>query len=299
MFGDAEYLAALVLRGRPAAPIIFYLGDLRLAERPGIGVCGSRAVSELGIKAARNCGGEVSRRGMVVISGYAKGVDTEAHLAALRSGGSTVIVLAEGFDHFRVKRVFARDIDPRRVLVLSQFPPSQPWQAHAAMARNALIFGLGCALVVIEAGAKGGTLAAGEGALRIGRPLLVLDFGHDSPEGNQLLIKRGGRPMTSVQRLARRSTDCVMAHLSRASNRCRSLQEASERLDTCCQWFEGWPSLLRSFRVTRRATPSGMKFKRCDSPYRQTRAGAMPAGWRPIFGDPAVRFAMRSLTLGD
>lgn len=201
MFGDSDYPAALVLRGRPAAPIIFYLGDLDLAKRPGIGMCGSRAISELGMKAARNCGYEVSRRGMVVISGYAKGVDTETHLAALQEGGSTVIVLAEGFDHFRVKRVFARDFDLNRVLVLSQFPPSQPWQAHAAMARNALIFGLGRALVVIEAGPKGGTLAAGEGALRIGRPLFVLDFGNESPEGNQALIARGGSPVTSVRAL--------------------------------------------------------------------------------------------------
>lgn len=201
MFGDSDFPTALVLRGRPASPIIFYMGDLSLAQRPGIGMCGSRAVSQLGIKAARNCGYEVSRRGMVVISGYARGVDTEAHLAALRDGGSTVIVLAEGFDHFRVKRTFTDDFDPTRVLVLSQFPPSQPWQAHAAMARNALIFGLGRALVVIEAGAKGGTLAAGEGALRIGRPLLVLDFGHNSPQGNQMLIERGGRPVTSVRAL--------------------------------------------------------------------------------------------------
>jgi DNA processing protein len=196
-FGDDAYPARLVLKGKPAAPVIFYMGNLELAHRPGIGMCGSRAVSELGLKAARGCGEVVSRRGMVVISGYAKGVDTETHLAALRSGGATVIVLAEGFEHFRVKRSFADDFDPARVLVLSQFPPSQPWQAHAAMSRNSLIFGLGLGLVVIEAGTKGGTLAAGEGALKIGRPVIVLDFGDVNPEGNQLLIERGGHAVTS------------------------------------------------------------------------------------------------------
>jgi DNA processing protein len=197
IFGDDDFPESLVHNGRPVAPILFYKGDINMLHEHGLGMCGSRAVTELGLRAASACGEEVSDRGLVVVSGYAKGVDTEAHLAALRAGGRTVIVLAEGFDHFRVKRVFAKDFDPKRVLVVSQFPPSQPWTAHGAMARNAIIYGLGQALVVIEAGERGGTLAAGEGALRLGRPVFVLDFGDDTPVGNKLLLAAGGRSVRS------------------------------------------------------------------------------------------------------
>jgi DNA processing protein len=108
-----------------------------------------------------------------------------------------VIVLAEGIDHFPIKRDFVSHFDPERVLVVSQFHPQQPWAAYGAIARNHLIFGLGKALVVIEAGEQGGTLAAGREALQRGRPVFVLDFGDETPIGNRILVEAGGRPITS------------------------------------------------------------------------------------------------------
>lgn len=167
--GGREFPASLVVNGKPAVPTLFCMGDRALLTAAGAGMCGSRRVSPLGLKAAHACGQEVSARGLTVVSGYAKGVDTATHLAALEQGGKTVIVLAEGINAFRVKREFATSFDPNRVLVVSQFRPSQPWAAYAAMARNHVIFGLGKALVVIEAGEKGGTLAAGRDAIKRGR----------------------------------------------------------------------------------------------------------------------------------
>ena len=71
------------------------------------------------------------------------------------------------------------------------------------MARNHLIFGLGRALVVIEAGEKGGTLAAGRDALKRGRPVFVLNFDDKTPPGNRLLIDAGARPVSSRHELGR------------------------------------------------------------------------------------------------
>ncbi|MGW6955006.1 DNA-processing protein DprA [Streptomyces chartreusis] len=203
MRGQSLYPDMLIHKEKASAPVLFCYGNDQLLNAEGIGMCGSRAVSELGMSAAVACGEEVSSRGLSVISGYAKGVDTATHLAALRSGGSTVIVLAEGFDHFRVKKVFTDHFDLERLLVLSQFPPGQPWHAHAAMARNKVIFGMGRALVVVEAGERGGTLAAGEGAIRMGRPVLVLNFGKDTPPGNRLLLDKGGYPVDNRESLGR------------------------------------------------------------------------------------------------
>jgi DNA processing protein len=132
-----------------------------------------------------------------VVSGYAKGVDTASHLAALDAGGTTIAVLAEGLDHFRLKKAYrellSADSVERKMLILSQFPPAQRWSAGAAMTRNQVIVGLSQALVVVEAGETGGTLKAGETALRGKRRVLVLGGPNGAPRGNEQLIAAGAR----------------------------------------------------------------------------------------------------------
>lgn len=201
---DEDYPRGLLRQGRPIAPILFFLGSRRHFTARGVGMCGSRMVSDLGLKAARACGVAVSHHGLTIVSGYAKGVDTEAHLAALQEKGCTTIVLAEGINHFRVKRVFDKTFDLERVLVVSQFHPSQPWKAFAAMTRNEVIIGLSEVLVVIEAGEKGGTRAAGESALANQGPVMVLDFGAETPAGNKYLLEHGASAVRSVADLSKR-----------------------------------------------------------------------------------------------
>lgn len=185
-------------------PFLFFKGNADLLSAPSIGMCGSRSATERGLRAAMASGEEVARKGLTIVSGYAKGVDTETHLAALLSGGSTVIVLAEGILHFRKKRAFASTGLPEdRVLVVSQFPPGQRWTAGAAMARNGVITGLSRALVVIEAGETGGTLNAGLQAIAMQRPVLALEFADGAtPPGNEILFTRGALRVGSRKRLS-------------------------------------------------------------------------------------------------
>lgn len=190
----------------PRAPgILFAWGNLDLLQAPSIGMCGSRNASEAGIEAARASGDEVASRGLTIVSGYAKGVDTETHLAALAANGTTIVVLAEGILHFRRKKVFeGTGFDERRVLVLSQFQPRQRWNVGNAMTRNGVIVGLGTALVVVEAGATGGTLDAGKRALGGRRPVLALQFNRTpTPPGNEELIAAGARPVATRRQLGR------------------------------------------------------------------------------------------------
>ena len=203
VLGDAEYPSRLLAQQEPP-PILFWRGNFLLAESPAVGMCGSRHASEHGLEAARACGREVARHGLTVVSGYAKGVDMETHLGALEADGRTIIVLAEGMLHFRVKKAL-RDIGAQddHFLVVSQFPPAQTWNAGAAMTRNGVIAGLGRALVVVEARDKGGTLDAGMQALRMRRPVLALDFSNGAPLGNELLFKKGARRIGTLGELKR------------------------------------------------------------------------------------------------
>lgn len=199
--GDDSYPRTLAATATAPA-MLFTWGNTALFDVPSVGMCGSRNVSEKGLEAARNCGLQVARHGLAIVSGYAKGVDTETHLAALTSGGRTIIVLAEGILHFRRKRVFSEvPFDAEHVLVVSQFPPRQRWNVGAAMTRNGVITGLGRALVVIEAGETGGTLNAGLQALDMGRPVLALEFSEGTPPGNEALFKRGATRIDRPSRL--------------------------------------------------------------------------------------------------
>jgi hypothetical protein len=91
------------LRSFPGSPpALFCRGDVALLGDPAIGVCGSRNATTEGLSAARACGEDAARSRVTVVSGYAKGVDTESHTAAIKAGGRTIAVLAEGISHFKV-----------------------------------------------------------------------------------------------------------------------------------------------------------------------------------------------------
>ncbi len=188
--GSAEYPRLLnFLENAP--PAFFTLGNTSLLSKPSIGICGSRDVSDEGLRAAQTCGQMAAAQGLVSVSGYARGVDMAAHVSTLDHGGSTIIVLPEGIQDFKVKRGEISTVwEPSRALVVSQFSPTQPWTTGGAMTRNNVIIGLSLALVVIEAGEAGGTLAAGKRALELGRRVIALEFAR-TPRGNSMLVERG------------------------------------------------------------------------------------------------------------
>ena len=203
LLGEDGYPPSLAA-SRKAPPALFVKGPHQVLLRPGIGTCGSRHASEESLRVARACSQMVAARGFNLVSGYARGVDTVTHVGALTHGGTTTIVLAEGIERFRIRQgEFADQWDPSRCCVISQFSPTQPWSAGAAMTRNAVISGLSKALVVVEAGETGGTLAAGLHALERSQPVLVLQS-HNSPAvGNQTLLDKGATPVRSRDELER------------------------------------------------------------------------------------------------
>lgn len=181
------------LLGKHAPPLLFLRGNLGLLEAASLGFCGSRKPSEKGLVVARECAAMVSKQGINVVSGYAAGVDMTTHRAALESGGTTTIVMAEGILHFRVKREVKDVWDWHRVLIISQYLPSVPWRVHNAMERNRTICALCKAMVLVEARESGGSIEAGRTCLELGIPLFapVYEGIPDSAKGNQILLGQG------------------------------------------------------------------------------------------------------------
>jgi DNA processing protein len=195
---DARYPSLLKdAFGSLLLPDLWIIGNPALLGAKSVGFCGSRHASERGLEVAADCARQLSSAGAVVVSGYAPGVDMASHEAALGAGGRTIIVLAEGIERFRVKKTIKPLWDWDRILVVSQFNPGAIWRADRAMERNKVIVALSHAIIVLEAREQGGTLNAGYSALSMRKPLFVAmyDEMNGSREGNQRLIREGGKPL--------------------------------------------------------------------------------------------------------
>lgn len=183
---------------------LYAIGNHELLRRLCIGVCGSRSASASALRWAHEFGLQAAHQGLVVVSGYARGVDREAHKGTLEAGGSTIAVLAEGIRHFRIPTELKPFVDlERNFLALSMFDPDAPWKVWRAMERNKLIVGLSIGLFVIEARERGGTINAAYESIRQGKRLWAVAYSDGGPnrEGNRKLLASKAIPLTHVNDL--------------------------------------------------------------------------------------------------
>jgi DNA processing protein len=201
-------------------------GNRALLERSAVGVVGSREASPHGLRAAEDCADQLAAADVVVTSGYAAGVDTNAHRAALQRECTTIIVLAEGITHFRVKPELERLWSWDRACVISEFAADAPWSAGNAVRRNKTIVGLSRAMIVAESRATGGSMATGRIALDADVPIFATEF-KDAPNsaiGNRHLIELGATPLLRSRRTMRANLDPVFSAIRGEANRAASRQ---------------------------------------------------------------------------
>jgi DNA processing protein len=113
----------------------------------------------------------------------------------LEAGGTTSFILPDGILQFKVKNATAEFLEDDNCLVLSEFPPNLPWIARNAMKRNRTILALTSAMILVEAAEDGGTFEAGKEALRLGRPLYVVEYDvmPTNAKGNTYFLRKGAR----------------------------------------------------------------------------------------------------------
>ena len=197
--GHANYPSQLArVLGDNAPQTLWLKGNAELLSKVALAVSGSRTPSQTGLAIARQCGRAMYERDVLIVSGYADGIDIAAHQAVLAAGGATIFVLAEGINRLRLKSEIAGLLNERNHLFVSQFAPDALWSGQQVMQRNLTIIGLSDALLITEARADGGTYACGLAAARVHHPFWVLDYASPPPSalGNRTLRERGGQPIT-------------------------------------------------------------------------------------------------------
>lgn len=195
---DLDYPERLkTVLGSKAPQHIYVWGNLSLIEIPSVGFCGSRKVTEKGLSVTQDAASQFAQLNWTIVSGHAKGVDITAHLNALKGGTSTVIVVAEGLESFKLRNELKPYVTPQNTLIISIFEPKDGWTVWRAMKRNEIIIALSDAMILVEAGITGGTFEAGKQTLRLRRPLFVVEYGQQSEKnaGNAYFLERGAQPI--------------------------------------------------------------------------------------------------------
>jgi DNA processing protein len=163
---------------------LFYAGNLDVLEAgPRVSIVGSRKASTRGLNNARGLAAWLVRRGAVVVSGLAEGIDAAAHQGALDAGGKTIGVIGTPLDHFYpAKNRALQERLMQEQLVLSQFPVGAVVRPKNFPIRNRTMALISHATIIVEATDKSGSLHQGWEALRLGRPLFVLERLMNDPE---------------------------------------------------------------------------------------------------------------------
>lgn len=190
---DSVYPMRLKQQLGQAAPPIFYgIGQLNLLQKGGLAVVGSRDVNKQMTDFTKLIAKKSAQQGIPIISGGARGVDTEAMLTALVHGGTAVGVLAESLVRAAVASKYRDALREERLVLMSPFEPDTGFNVGNAMARNKYVYALSDWAVVVNSGyQEGGTWAGATENLKAQWvPLLVCK---DEPMsvGNQHLLEQG------------------------------------------------------------------------------------------------------------
>ena len=192
---DRDYPERLKQRlGRAAPAVLFGCGNRSLPERGGIAVVGSRNAGEDGLEFARRLGAEAAAQGYSLVSGGARGIDRHAMQGALERDGAALGVLADSLLRSAMAAGYRQYILSGDLALISPFNPEAGFNVGNAMARNAYIYCLADAAVVVSSTAgKGGTWSGAEENLKQGWvPLWVKP--DDAPgSGNPELGRRGAK----------------------------------------------------------------------------------------------------------
>lgn len=179
-WGDAEYPSSLA--ECPDAPLALTVCG-KFSSAPGVAIVGSRVPTEYGRRVTRRLSGDLAAAGAVIVSGLARGIDTEGHRAAMKAGGTTWAVLGAGLTTIYPpeNRDLAREISDSGGCVISEYPTTFAPRKEFFPRRNRIIAGLSRATVLVEGRIHSGALSTAAKAGEYGREVFAVPGPVDSP----------------------------------------------------------------------------------------------------------------------
>jgi len=224
-------------------PYIYVAGKL-MKEDVNIAIVGSRAASTYGKYTTERMSRELALRGVTVVSGMARGIDSAAHRGALTAQGRTIAILGSGLDIIyppENKKLFTDII--QYGAVVSEFPLGTPPRSSNFPARNRIISGISYGVVIVEAGEKSGSLITARLALEQGREVFAVPGSIDSTgsRGTNKLIKQGAKLIENtddileeilpqIERTTSEETPYISPGEEVSAKRCESLNDIEQQI---------------------------------------------------------------------
>lgn len=226
------------LRDAPDAPLFLYVrGELISGDANALAIVGTRKPTHYGKTVTRRFASELASSGFTIVSGMARGIDTEAHRGAIEAGGRTIAVLGCGIDvaYPPENRGLMEEIC-RTGAVVSENPFGTRPEAGYFPARNRIISGLSRGVIIVEAAEDSGSLITAQYAREQKRKLYAVPGNIGSPvsRGTNSLIRQGA---VLIERTADILMDLGSGHIGTATTKAsRPLPELSpeEHAVLCC-----------------------------------------------------------------
>jgi DNA processing protein len=199
---EAPYLQILTDIADPPKKL-YFIGELPPERRKTVAIVGSRKPTAYGHEVAHRLSFELAKRGVIIVSGLALGIDGVAQKAALEAKGTTISVLAHGLDqiHPKTNQLLGESILEQGGALISEYEEGEPPYPSNFVARDRLVSGLADVLIVVEAAMKSGTRHTAGFALDQGREVFAVPGNITSPmsEGCNHLIRIGATPVVSIE----------------------------------------------------------------------------------------------------
>lgn len=185
----------------PRPDRLFYEGDLTALTQPSVTIVGTRRPTGYGLMVCKQLVEKLVSHDIVIISGFALGIDVCAHEAALQAGGKTIAVLGSGIDvnyptaHNQLKAEIVK-----RGLLLTEYPlGTRPRPEHFPK-RNRLLAALADELIVVECIIKSGTMITADYAIDLGTALSAFpgNITSEVSRGPNQLIQDGANPIIDI-----------------------------------------------------------------------------------------------------
>ena len=200
--GEPEYPSNL-RNTENSPPLLCIRGNVEALKPEALAIVGSRNASIAGMKISERLSGQMGQHQYVIVSGLARGIDTEAHRAALLTG--TIAVFGGGVDHIfpQENRNLAAAIIKNDGAIVSEMPMGWQPRAQDFPRRNRIITGLARAVLVVEAARKSGSLITARIATETGRIVLAIPGSPLDPrsEGTNNLIREGATLIARVEHI--------------------------------------------------------------------------------------------------